>query len=86
MTLVRTLLVTEPVAFDAPRGDTIGPVHTITVTRPPLLSRLIGAWKAVATALRRLRLPSWDMADPRTQKRDPMGELIRHFPMLPLML
>lgn len=49
-----------------------------------LLSRLAGALKAVSASRRHPRLIGWDMADVRTQERDPLGELARHLTLPPL--
>ena len=53
-------------------------------TRRTLLSRVARACKGLAASRRHPRLHGWEMADFRTQDRDPLGELTRHLTLPPL--
>jgi hypothetical protein len=84
MTLSLVLLVAEPPATDTSTRNTRRAADTGATTRPPLLPRLWEALQVAVAALRRLRLTSWDMADVRTQEREPLGELVRHLSPPPI--
>jgi hypothetical protein len=44
----------------------------------------MAALKALTASFRRQRVFSWDIADIRTQERDPLEELTRHLTLPPL--
>ncbi len=79
-----TLLVSDPITLEAHPCDAIVPQGEMGTPRRPLMSGLLAALKALTASFRRQRVFSWDIADTRTQERDPLGELTRHLPLPPL--
>ncbi len=79
-----TLLVSDPITLEAHPCDAIVPQGEMGTPRRPLMSGLLAARKALTASFRRQRVFSWDIADTRTQERDPLGELTRHLPLPPL--
>ena len=84
MLLLLTFPVSDPVTLEAHPCDAIVPQVEMVTTRRPLMSGLLAARKALTASFRRQRVFSWDIADTRTQERDPLGELTRHLPLPPL--
>ncbi len=80
----RTVLLSDPITLEAHPCDAIVPPGEMVTPRRPLMAGLLAALKAVTASFRRQRVFSWDIADPRTQERDPLGELTRHLPLPPL--
>ena len=80
----RTFLVSDPITLEAHPCDASVPQVEMVTTRRPLMSGLLAARKALTASFRRQRVFSRDIADPRTQERDPLGALTRHLPLPPL--
>lgn len=79
-----TFLVSDPVTLESHPCDAIVPQVEMVTTRRPLMSGLMAALKPLTASFRRRRVFSWDIADTRTQERDPLGELTRHLTLPPL--
>ncbi len=79
-----TFLLSDPVTLEAHPCDGVVPQVEMVTTRRPLMSGLLAARKALTASFRRQRVFSRDIADTRTQERDPLGELTRHLTMPPL--
>ena len=79
-----TFLLSDPVTLEAHPCDGVVPQVEMVTTRRRLMSGIMAALKALTKSFRRQRVFVWDIADTRTQERDPLGELTRHLTPLPL--
>ncbi len=79
-----TFLLSDPVTLEAHPCDRVVPQVEMVTTRRALMSCLMAALKVLTASFRRQRVLSWNIADTRTQERDPLGELTRHLTPLPL--
>ncbi len=79
-----TFLLSDPVTLEAHPCDGVVPQVEMLTTRRRLMSGLMAALKALTASFRRQRVFSWDIADIRTQERDPLAELTRHLTLPPL--
>ena len=79
-----TFLLSDPVTLEAHPCDGVVPQVEMVTTRRRLMSGLMAALKALTASFRRQRVFSWDIADTRTQERDPLGELTRRLTLPPL--
>lgn len=79
-----TFLLSDPVTIEAHLCDGVVPQVEMVTTRRRLMSGIMAALKALTASFRRQRVFIWDIADIRTQERDPLEELTRHLTLPPL--